>query len=131
MQNSKIGKSYPLLAGKGSDIAVITSIVGEHVNRSRQDIQTWRQALSSADDPENPRWAQLQDLYEYLCTDGHLQSQMVIRKGAVLGKRFFIRDSKTGKTDEVKTKLLQKRWFFSLIGHLYLNLTVTNASISS
>lgn len=118
MQGAKIGKAYPVLPSKKDDIAVITAIVAEFTNRSKQNMQTWRQGLESADDPENPRWVGLQDLYEYLSADGHLESQIALRKGAVLGKRFFVRDSGTGKEDKDKTKMLQKAWFFNLMGDL-------------
>lgn len=119
--NARIGRQYPLMAARESKYRseeIIAQIVSEFVNRSRQNIQTWRQGLESADDPLFPRWHTLQDLYEYLSTDGHLQSQIFLRKAAVLGKRFFVRDSLTGKEKPEKTKSLQKKWYISTCNKL-------------
>jgi hypothetical protein len=117
-RTAKIGRSYSVKKPEGNYTVIIDQIVDEVVNRTRQDIQTWRTALDAADDPDHPQWHLLQDLYEYLSTDAHLRSQIGIRKGAVLGKRFFVRDSSTGKENKDKTKLLQKKWFFNLVSDL-------------
>lgn len=122
MFNSKIGRSYPVaLAGKrseNSDFAVINQLALEFTDRSKKDIQTWRQALDAADNAENPKWVMLQDLYEYLRPDGHLGSQMDIRRGSTEGNRYYIRDSITSKEDPIKTKLIEQEWIFDLIGDL-------------
>lgn len=126
MYNSKIGRSYSpvalasnsTLAGTPTDFAVITKLAEEFADRSKKDIQSWRQAIESADDPKNPKWAPLQDLYEYLRPDGHLGSQMDIRRGSTEGNRYYIRDSKTSKEDPEKTKMLEEEWIFDLIGDL-------------
>lgn len=97
---------------------IIAGIVQEVEDLTRKGIQEWRQAIDAANDTEEPRWHLLQDLYETLSTDGHLVSQVNIRKAAVLSKRFVIRDSKTGKEDKEKTRLVQKQWFMSLISDL-------------
>lgn len=118
-QNAKIGKQVYMIGNLSQkDSAIIAQLIGEFVNRSKQDIQSWRQAIDAADNPETPKWNLLQDLYEYLRPDGHLSSQIAIRKGAILSNRFFIRDSKTGKENKDKTKLLQKKWFFNMIADL-------------
>ena len=109
-------KAAPRAASK--DIAVINKIVGEFANRSRQDIQDWRQAIDAADNPEEPRWAPLQDLYEYLRPDGDLGGAMELRKGATEANRFLIRDKKTGEEVSEKTDLLKKEWFFNMISDL-------------
>lgn len=117
---------YPVSLGHGVKRSeyegIIAKIVQEVEDRTRKDIQDWRQAQDAAANPENPRWQPLQDLYEYLSTDGHLRSQTGIRKGAVLSHRFYIRDSKTGKEDKDKTKLLQKRWFLFMLSDILDNL---------
>lgn len=127
---SRIGKTYQAMPGASQtfsgayarlsrqDQAIITKIVGEFVNRSRQGIQEWRQAIEAADNYDNPRWYLLQDLFEYLEPDGHLGSQVDIRKGATEANHWYIRDSKTNKEQPDKTKLLQKEWFFNLVGEL-------------
>lgn len=121
---ARIGRQTPVMAGRlpAKDLAIITSIVGEFVNRSRQSIEDWRMAIDAADHYDNPRWQPLQDLYEYLRPDAHLGSQIDIRKGSVTASRFFIRDGKTNKEDKDKTKLLKKKWFKNLLKDLSDNI---------
>jgi phage gp29-like protein len=110
------------MAGAGhlpkNDMAIISRIVGEFTNRSRQNIQDWRMALDAADHHDNPRWQPLQDLYEYLRPDAHLGSQIDIRKGSVTASRFFVREATTGKESKDKTMLLKKKWFKNLMKDL-------------
>ena len=115
---ARIGRQY--YGGKVSndDVAIISHIVGEFINRSRQDIQDWRQNIDHADNPYLPRWAPFQDLLEYLRPDGHLGSQIAIRKGTVLSRRYFVRSRKTKEENEDKTALLQNEWFYNLLGDL-------------
>lgn len=103
---------------KSNDFAVINQLAEEFTDRSKKDIQAWRQALDSADDAKEPKWVLLQDLYEYLRPDAHLGSQMDIRRGLTEGNRYYNRDSKTSKEDPEKTKLLEKEWIFDMIGDI-------------
>lgn len=106
-----------MLAGRvpQSDRAIITKIAAEAADLSRQNIKNWRQALEAINDPENPQWYLLQDLFDYLMPDGHLGSQMFLRKAAVLSNRFMIKD-KAGKENRDRTRLMEKAWFFALMG---------------
>ncbi len=126
---ARIGRQFYRAGNVSSDdMAIISHIVGEFVNRSRQDIQDWRQAIDHADNPVLPRWAPFQDLLEYLSPDGHLGSQKAIRKGTVLSRRYFIRSKKTKEENEEKTQLLQSEWFYNMLGdlldHVYYAYTV-------
>lgn len=123
----KIGKSYPSMLstsfGKasslsGKDIAIINKIVGEFTDLSRQDIQNWRRHLEEASHPETPRWAGLQDLYEYLEPDAHYASQVDIRKGVVLACRSYVRSKATGEENQDKSAILEKEWFYNLLSEL-------------
>jgi hypothetical protein len=99
-----------------SSSGVIMQLAKEFADRSRADIQKWRQAIQAADS-ETPRWVLLQDLYDNLSTDGHLSSVLAIRKAATLSKRFYIQD-KSGQEQPEKTELLQTEWFYHLMEHL-------------
>jgi phage gp29-like protein len=119
-RNSKIGRQYQA-AGKGlpkEDMVIINQLTTEFVDRSKKTIQNWRDALDAADHPEKPNWSALQDLYEYLSPDAHLGSQKEIRKGITEACRYYIRDSVTVKEMPDKTKLLEKEWFFNMMGDL-------------
>lgn len=121
MRYSKVGRTYPTAAASSvsrGDLTIINKLAQEFSDLSRKDIQTWRQAIDAANNAESPKWVLLQDLYEYLRTDGHFGSQIDIRKGLTEANRYYIRDSITGKEDPVKTKLLETEWIFNMIGDL-------------
>lgn len=122
-QGAKIGKRYNTYgkppAKEQSYHAIIDMIVEDTVNRTRQGIKEWRAAVEAADNPDYPLWHPLQDIYEYLSTDAHLQSVFgLIRKGAVLSKRYYIRNSKTNQEDKEKTRLLEKEWFLKMVSEM-------------
>jgi len=94
---------------------IVAKIVSEFKDRTRKDIAKWRSALSESDDIETPRRVLLHDLYDDLSTDGHLQSQILIRKLATLSSTFIITDKKTGKINQEKTDLLKTEWFFDFV----------------
>lgn len=96
------------------DNKVIMKIVQSFVDRSRKDIDKWRQALQMAELPEKPRRYALQFLYRDMIIDLHLSSQIMIRKLAVLSKKFMIVNAK-GEEDKDLTKLFEKPWFYKFI----------------
>lgn len=93
---------------------IILKVIQEVVDRSRKDIKKWRDAMSVAEDVENPRWYLLQDLLKDLLTDGHLGAVMEIRSSATLNHPFYVVD-KDGKELNEQTNFLQKQWFFDFI----------------
>lgn len=94
---------------------IILKIAQEFQDRSRKDIQKWRQAITAAENPENPRWYLMQDLIDDIITDAHLSSVIGIRKASTLNHRFYVID-KTGNGQlEEQTQLLEKRWFFDFL----------------
>ena len=103
---------------KAKDSVIISQLAKEFTDRSRADIKKWRDGITAAENPEDPRWALLQDLIENLSTDGHLMSCVQIRKAATLSNRFYIKDRSTGKEVEEKTELLATEWFHRMISDL-------------
>ncbi len=118
VHNARIGRQYNKYRGQLSkkDIAIITKIAGEFTNRTRQNIKDWRLAIEAADDPTEPRWAAIQDLYEYLRPDANEGSAIELRKGVTEANKFLIVSKKTKEEDGDKTEQLEKEWFFNLIG---------------
>lgn len=105
-------------APTGKGVGIIMQIAGEFSDRSRADIQKWRQAIQAADNPENPRWALIQDIYSNLMTDGHLTAVLNLRKAATLANPFFIKDTSTGKEVPELTALLETEWFYHMLEHV-------------
>ncbi len=95
-----------------NDITI--KLLQEWTDRSRKDIKKWRDAITIAENPENPRWYLLQDLLSDLVLDAHLASMMDIRKAATMNHRFYITDKK-GEIMEEQTAFLNKKWFFEFL----------------
>jgi phage gp29-like protein len=97
----------------GGDI--ILKIAQEFQDRSRKTIQKWRQAITAAEDPENPRWYLMQDLIDDIVTDAHLSSVIGVRKASTLNHRFYVTNINShGQLDE-QTQLLEKKWFYDFL----------------
>ncbi|MDR2385704.1 MAG: DUF935 domain-containing protein [Tannerella sp.] len=97
----------------GGDI--ILKIAQEFQDRSRKDIQKWRQAITAAEDPENPRWYLMQDLIDDIVTDAHLSSVIGIRKASTLNHRFYVTDKNSHEQLDEQTQLLEKKWFYDFL----------------
>jgi SPP1 gp7 family putative phage head morphogenesis protein len=120
-----IGKRYPspykdagvtAIANKYNvsreDQQLITKLVQQFTDRSRKDIDKWREAIRLNEDIERPRRDKLMEIYTDIELDAHLSSQMQIRKFSVLSKKFKVIDRETGKEDVDRTRLLQTPWFY-------------------
>ena len=95
--------------------AILAKIISEFKDRNRAEIKKWRQAIAAATDISSPRPYILQDLYDNLMSDGHLLSQIGLRKAATLCSSFSIIDKKSGEPVPEKTELLQGEWFYNLM----------------
>ncbi|MDR1865981.1 MAG: DUF935 domain-containing protein [Bacteroidales bacterium] len=95
----------------GGDITL--QIIQQFKDRSRAQIDRWRQALDAANAIESPQTHLLQDLYDNLEADGHLTAQTRLRKAATTGCGFSIVNRKTGKADIEKTELFNAEWFYN------------------
>ncbi len=86
----------------------------QSVNRVRKDIADWKQALRLADNVNNPRRYKLIDLYEDICLDALLTSQMELRMQKTIGSSFVLKD-KSGKINADATALLENSpWFYEI-----------------
>ncbi len=102
-------------SGKGKRNPKIIRIGEQFKDTSRKDIDKWRKALTLINAPENPRFNLYYDLVEDLLTDGHLQSQIQMRKMSVLNTDFHIINRKTKKTNEELTFIFQQQWFYKFL----------------
>ncbi|MGR3790682.1 phage portal protein family protein [Flavobacterium sp. TN-1] len=93
----------------------ILNIVSSFKDNSRKDIQKWRDALAMANHPKEPKLNLYYDLVDDLLTDGHLQSQIQMRKMATLNTEFEVYNRKTGKTNEELTSLINNQWFYEFL----------------
>ena len=96
---------------------IVLKIQQEFKDRSRKDIQKWRQAINAAEKPDDPRWYIMQDLIDNLMIDAHLASVIGIRKAATLNHRFYVIDKKTSEKLDEQTEILNKKWFYDFINY--------------
>lgn len=119
VQKSPENKNKEATAGKSSKTnPVVIKITQSFKDSSRKDIDQWRRALRMAQHPEEPKMAAYYDLLDDLLTDGHLQSQIQLRKTSSLNTDFQIINRNTGETDENGTFIFRQQWFYEFLGYV-------------
>jgi hypothetical protein len=88
----------------------IQNIVPKTISQTRQDIKTWTNAQNMAMVEENPKFFPIQNLYDNILKDLHLQSQVNNRMLKSLSRPFSIKNA-DGKTNDDLTTLLQDKGF--------------------
>ncbi len=96
---------------------LILKISQEFQDRSRKDIDKWRNALKLAENTDDSRWYAIQDLYDDLILDAHLASVIDLRKASTLNHRFYVTDISSGTQLDEQNKMLDKAWFYEFIEH--------------
>lgn len=105
-------ESTGLAAGKVSAPATshISNIVPKTISQTRQDIKTYVDAQNAAQVEQDPKFYPIQNLYNNILRDLHLQSQVNNRMLKSLSRAFTIKNA-DGATNEELTKLLQNKGF--------------------
>ncbi|MBR3413548.1 MAG: DUF935 family protein [Bacteroidales bacterium] len=81
---------------------IATVIKGRTPIVHRKDISDWQRAKQAAIRVDNPRFSQLQELFDYIMDDAHLSSQVLLRKSMPLGSEYdLVREN--GDTDDQAT----------------------------
>lgn len=94
-----------------------TSIQVKQVNRTTQDISTWREALKSFESLTNPSRVKLYDLLDDVLLDGQVEAVWGKRQDHILNKDLlFVRN---GKEDEELNKLLNSPDMSLLISDIH------------
>ncbi|MDD2984711.1 MAG: DUF935 family protein, partial [Crocinitomicaceae bacterium] len=93
---------------------LIANIAQTFKDRSRKDVGKWRTAIQLAEHPTKPMRQPLMDMINDLMTDGHLKSQIKLRKSVVLNKVFHIVDE-NGEVDPELSKIINSKWFYDII----------------
>lgn len=111
-QGAKDGNSGKMLP-EAKDI--ILKIVSAFKDKSRKDIDKWRNAIKLAENPEKPRYNFLHDLYDDLIMDGHFKAQSRIYKYSILNTEFTVIDKTNKKINEEATEFFTKKWFYDFL----------------
>ena len=94
------------------------NIVPKAMARTRADVLTWKSALSTAENIDNPKLYPYYNLVKDMLLDAHTTSQIKNRKLKTLSANFSIKKA-NGETHTELTSQLQKSvWFGDIIGHI-------------
>jgi hypothetical protein len=83
----------------------------QQIQRIRQDIGKWRNAVKSAESIHLPNRFQLYQTYKDVVLDAHLSGALEQRTLNAIGSGWQVVDKATGERNEEKTKLLESEWF--------------------
>ena len=86
------------------------------LQRIRQDVQSWREAVAEAEQAWYPHRVKMQRMFLDTILNGHVAACMSRRKNLTLLKDFKLCDVESMEEDEQWTKVLKKSWF-----NLYCN----------
>lgn len=95
---------------------VVQNIVIKQVNRRSSDISTWRDAIKSAENQQNPTRVKLYDLYDDIMLDGHMEGVWGKRRDAIANRSLTF--AKDGQQDDEMNKLLNSPDMGSLVKDL-------------
>ena len=96
--------------------AIIQKIEVTQIRRGTQDINSWRNALKSAESINMPRRVQLYDLYEEILLDGHLTAVIEKRKLSVTNTPLVFIEN--GQVNQEISELTSTEDFMNLIHYI-------------
>lgn len=98
-----------------NDKRIINQIVQSFVSRTKQDIGSWRTALTVAENTANPQRLR----YYQLCKDVMLDDQVLTclsnLKASIKSEGFYIGNADNGEKDDKATELVLRPWFYDFI----------------
>jgi phage gp29-like protein len=101
---------------KGKEANIIQKIEVSQTRRSSQDIESWRNAIKSAESIYYPRRVLLYDLYNEILLDGHLTAVIEKRKTSITNSPLVFIEN--GKVNEEISEMITSENFMRLLGHI-------------
>jgi Protein of unknown function (DUF935) len=96
-----------------TDNRIVTRIIEQSTNRARKDINTWRSALTMAENKQFPNRIKLYDLYEDIILDNHVRNiQKRLQRMIAKRKLVVLKDK---QVNEELTKLFTGKWFQNFV----------------
>jgi len=115
----------------------LDKLIYEPESRQKEDIQSWRNALLSAEDVYRPRRDELYRLYREIILDNHLQSALNIRRQRIHAMPPVIYD-KNSVSQPQFSALFNSGWFENFVyncmdtlfwGHTLLEIKIQNQNV--
>lgn len=102
------------MAKRQSQELLISKIIDQANYRTQQDIDSWRHAITIAEDIYNPSRVQLMRIYDEVILDTHVQGVLQQRINNILRQDFrIINDS--GEDNANAKKLFDRQWFYKFL----------------
>lgn len=96
-----------------TDHRITTRIIEQSTNRARKDINTWRSAMTMAENKQFPNRIKLYDLYEDIILDNHVRNiQKRLQRMIAKRKLVVLKDK---QVNEDLTKLFTGKWFQNFV----------------
>lgn len=92
----------------------IQNIVPKTISQTRQDIKNYVEAQNAAQVEQDPKFYPIQNLYDNILRDLHLQSQVNNRMLKSLSRPFSIKNADGNTNDELTTLLQDKGFVFQV-----------------
>ncbi len=112
---TQLWPSQPRPVDDNKDLSRIISPVA--ISRRRQDIASWREALTQAELAWYPQRVLMQEMFADTVLNAHVQACMKKRKDLTLLKGFHFCDA-NDKTNKEITELFTKKWMFDFISYV-------------
>lgn len=127
-QNKPVSERFEKPGTRERSNPYLIKIIESFKDNSRKDIDKWRRSLLATRNHDRPRFNLYYDLIEDLMTDGHLQSQMQLRKLSTLNTDYRIIDLKSGDENPELNYIFNQQWFFEFL-EVCLDSILTGTSV--
>ena len=98
-----------------NDKRIIDKIVQSFISRTKQDIGSWRTALTLAENTANPQRFRYYQLCKDVMLDDQVMTCMSNLKASIKSEGFYIGNAANGEKDDKATELILRPWFYDFI----------------
>lgn len=102
------GRKKPTSANLSTFIAPVT------LQRIRQDVDTWREAIREAENAWYPHRVRMQQMFNDTIQNGHVFACYEKRKDLTLLRQYHLADA-NGEINEKASKLIDEQWFYDML----------------
>ncbi|PIF44911.1 uncharacterized protein DUF935 [Chryseobacterium sp. 52] len=120
-KNSKKANLAAKLKPKGSvtsSLQLANSVIPKSISQVRSDVKTWKSAVASFKNADNPKSFPFYNLLADILDDPHLSSQIGNRKRKTLGSTFVIKKASGEVYQEVTDEAERSIWMDEIVGRV-------------
>lgn len=103
---------------KGNRLQITRNIKAKSIAKTRSDVMVWKNALSMAQNVENPKMFPYYNLIADMSLDAHTISQIQNRKLKTIGANFSIKKANGDTHDDLTHQLQKSGWLNDIINHI-------------